>query len=88
MDKARFSVLRMSEEETTDDAAPAAAADSTNDILSSPAFLKRKLEVLESDITSTEEELAAATERKEVAKEEWAPQLEALQREVCIAQYR
>lgn len=88
MHKAKFSVLRMSDEETTDDAAPATAADSTNDILSSPAFLKRKLEVLESDIASTEEELAAATERKEVAKEEWAPQLEALQREYTNIQQR
>ena len=64
-----------------DDSAEAPAAD-VNDILSSPAFLKRKLEVLESDIATTEEELAAATERKEIAKEEWGPQIEALQREV------
>ena len=83
--------LGMSDEGTTepadtpstegDDSAEAPAAD-VNDILSSPAFLKRKLEVLESDIATTEEELAAATERKEIAKEEWGPQIEALQREV------
>jgi molecular chaperone GrpE len=86
----------MSEDDTADDndtdpaakgdaSAANAAADpntNTNDILSSPAFLKRKLEVLESDIATAEEELVAATERKEVAKEEWGPQLEALQREV------
>lgn len=86
-----------SEEEATEqpadtsdgaDAAPAAAAPDTNDILSSPAFLKRKLEVLENDIASTEEELAAATERKEIAKEEWGPQLEALQREYTNIQQR
>jgi len=84
-----------SEEEATepadttdgDDSAAAPASD-VNDILSSPAFLKRKLEVLESDIANTEEELVAATERKEIAKEEWGPQLEALQREYTNIQQR
>jgi len=57
------------------------AADAANDILNSPAFLKRKIEVLESDIAKTEEDYASALERLEVAKEEWGPQLEALQRE-------
>jgi len=52
-----------------------------SDILSSPAFLKRKLEVLKSDIEKTEKDLAEALERVEVAKEEWAPQLEDLERE-------
>jgi molecular chaperone GrpE len=68
----------------TETTAVAGAAADPNDILNSPAFLKRKLEVLESDIATAEEELAAATERKEVAKEEWGPQLEALQREVNV----
>jgi len=96
--------LNMSEEETAaesdegstsnEDAAaaaatePAAAAADQNDILNSPAFLKRKLEVLGSDIAAAEEELVAATERKEVAKEEWGPQLEALQREYTNIQQR
>ena len=71
----------MSEEETAEEQAGDAAA-SPDDILNSPAFLQRKLEVLESDIATAEEDLAAATERKEVAKEEWGPQLEALEREV------
>uniref|UniRef100_A0A7S4AM71 GrpE protein homolog n=1 Tax=Pseudo-nitzschia australis TaxID=44445 RepID=A0A7S4AM71_9STRA len=89
--------LGMSDEGTTepadtpsaegDDSAEAPAAD-VNDILSSPAFLKRKLEVLESDIATTEEELVAATERKEIAKEEWGPQIEALQREYTNIQQR
>ena len=69
---------------TSEDAEPAAAAADQNDILNSPAFLKRKLEVLGSDIAAAEEELVAATERKEVAKEEWGPQLDALQREVSV----
>jgi hypothetical protein len=60
----------------------AAGDDSGNDILNSPAFLKRKLEVLKSDIEKTEADLEAALERAEVAKEEWGPQLEDLKREV------
>ena len=79
--------LFMAEEETaeeqTEEGSGESAAD-PNDILNSPAFLKRKLEVLESDIATADEDLAAATERKEIAKEEWGPQLEALQREVRL----
>lgn len=77
----------MSEEETTEEQAGDAAA-SPDDILNSPAFLQRKLEVLESDIATAEEDLAAATERKEIAKEEWGPQLEALEREYNNIQQR
>jgi len=72
-------------EESGDDAPPAA---DVNDILNSPAFMKRKLEVLESDIAKAEEDVAAATERKEIAKEEWGPQLEALDREYANIQQR
>jgi len=87
----------MAEEETTEepaaqgeteDASDSGSAPDPNDILNSPAFLKRKLEVLESDIATAEDDLAAATERKEVAKEEWGPQLEALQREYANIQQR
>ena len=74
----------MAEEETAEEQTEGDAAADPNDILNSPAFLKRKLEVLESDIAAAEGDLAAATERKEVAKEEWGPQLEALQREVSL----
>lgn len=85
--------LRMSEEETTQDETEdgkpnASAGDATNDILSSPAFLKRKVEVLQSDIASTEEDLAKSIERLEIAKEEWLPQLEALQLEYSNIQER
>jgi chaperonin cofactor prefoldin len=52
------------------------------DILNSPAFLKRKLEVLNSDLEKTQADLEAALERLEIAKEEWGPQLEDLKREV------
>lgn len=83
--------LMMAEEETAEDQTGEGSGDASadsNDILNSPAFLKRKLEVLESDIATAEEDLAAATERKEVAKEEWGPQLEALQREYTNIQQR
>jgi hypothetical protein len=57
-------------------------AGGATDILNSPAFLKRKLEVLKSDIEKIQADLEAALERAEIAKEEWGPQLEDLQREV------
>jgi len=69
-------------QDETEDGKPNASTEDANDILSSPAFLKRKLEVLQSDITTTEEDLEKSVERLEVAKEEWGPQLEALQNEV------
>jgi len=93
----RVTCRKMAEEETTEEPAAqgeaeggeeGSSAPDPNDILNSPAFLKRKLEVLESDIATAEEDLAAATERKEVAKEEWGPQLEALQREYTNIQQR
>jgi hypothetical protein len=81
--------LRMAEEdssqettEETENGDGVTAVTGANDILSSPAFLKRKLEVLETDITNSEEELAKAMERLEVAKEEWGPQFDNLSREV------
>ena len=54
------------------------------DILSSPAFLTRKKEVLENDIAKCEEEIAAAQEQAEAGKAEWGPQLEDLANEVSI----
>lgn len=60
----------------------------SNDILSSPEFLKRKLEVLQTDIATAEEELTNSVEKLEVAKEEWGPQLDALQREYGNIQER
>lgn len=65
-----------------------ASTGNVNDILSSPAFLKRKVEVLENDIATSEEDLKKAMERLEIAKEEWGPQLEALQIEYSNVQDR
>jgi len=75
-------------QDETEDGKPNASTEDANDILSSPAFLKRKLEVLQSDITTTEEDLEKSVERLEVAKEEWGPQLEALQNEYSNIQER
>lgn len=60
------------------------AADSSPemDILSSPAFLKRKIEVLKSDIEATEKETEEAQARAEAGKAEWGPQLDSLRSEV------
>ena len=55
-----------------------------DNILNSPAFLQRKLEVLKSDIAKVEEEIAVAQEQLEAGKAEWGPQLEDLQKEVRI----
>ena len=52
------------------------------DILNSPAFLKRKIEVLKSDIEATEKEAEEARALAEAGKAEWGPQLDALRAEV------
>lgn len=55
---------------------------SDTDILNSPAFLKRKLEVLKSDLAKAEEDLASAKQRLEEGKVEWGAQLDELEAEV------
>ncbi len=55
---------------------------SANDILNSPAFLKRKLEVLESDIAKIDEKISNANKVYEENKAEWGPQLDDLRKEV------
>ena len=57
-------------------------ADSSTDILNSPAFLKRKIDVLKSDIAKAEEDIAAAKQRLDEGKAEWGGQLDELQKEV------
>lgn len=66
-----------------------------DDILNSPAFLKRKLEVLKSDLAAAEKNVEATKERLEAGKAEWGAQLEELQKEVssntlvnCIIRYQ
>ena len=60
----------------------AASAAPEMDILNSPAFLKRKIDVLKSDIEATEKEAEEARALAEAGKAEWGPQLDALRAEV------
>lgn len=64
-----------------------AAANAETDILSSPAFLKRKIDVLKSDIEATEKEIEEAQARAEAGKAEWGSQLEDLRLEVSSPFY-
>lgn len=59
-------------------------ASSTTDILNSPAFLKRKIDVLKSDIAAVEEKISEANTMYEANKAEWGPQLESLRKEVRL----
>lgn len=56
-----------------------------NDILNSPAFLKKKLEVLRTDIARMDEAMIAAKQRLEAGKAEWGQQIDDLAKEVCFA---
>jgi hypothetical protein len=67
------------------EAAPAANA--ATDILSSPAFLKRKLEVVKSDIEATVKETEEARALAEAGKAEWGSQLDNLRTEVSSVSY-
>merc|ERR1711935_284114 len=68
---------------------PAAGAPSGDtDILNSPEFLKRKVDVLESDIAKADEGIASAQAQVEAGKAEWGPQVEDLQREYATMQER
>ena len=62
---------------------PAPSGGGGNDILNSPDFLRRKIDVLKSDIEAAEGEIAALTTAVEEGKAEWGEQLEKLQTEVC-----
>lgn len=58
------------------------------DILSSPAFLKRKIDVLKSDITQADEEIAALTQEVDEGKAEWGDQFDKLREEYSNIQER
>ena len=53
-----------------------------SDILSSPTFLKRKVEVLQSDIAALEKEIEEANAVAAKGKEEWAAKFDMLTKEV------
>lgn len=56
-------------------------ASSETDILNSPAFLKRKLEVLKSDVAKLDEKTSDTNKVYEENKAEWGPQIDDLRKE-------
>lgn len=87
---------RLFAEETPNDESPKGGSEapskqtdaSTSDILNSPAFLKRKIDVLKSDIAAVEEKISEANTMYEANKAEWGPQLESLKKEYATMQER
>eukprot|EP00551_Chaetoceros_affinis_P003830 CAMPEP_0203634482 /NCGR_PEP_ID=MMETSP0088-20131115/1411_1 /ASSEMBLY_ACC=CAM_ASM_001087 /TAXON_ID=426623 /ORGANISM="Chaetoceros affinis, Strain CCMP159" /LENGTH=240 /DNA_ID=CAMNT_0050488095 /DNA_START=306 /DNA_END=1028 /DNA_ORIENTATION=+ len=73
---------------STSSSSSATTSDSSNDILNSPAFLKRKLEVLESDIAKIDEKISNANKVYEENKAEWGSQLDDLRKEYINIQDR
>lgn len=73
------SSLFVEEADSETEAPPKVSNDS--DILNSPAFLKRKLEVLQSDIEKADERIKAAKDALESGKAEWGDQIAELQLE-------
>jgi len=76
------------EEEEEEDIKQEKKPDAATDILNSPDFLKRKLEVIKSDIAKAEEDLREAQERLEAGKAEWGSQIDDLQKEYQNIQQR
>jgi len=58
------------------------------DILNSPEFLRRKIDVIKSDIAQAEADTVVAQEQAEAGKAEWGPQIEDLEREYKNIQER
>ena len=67
-----------------DEATAGDAKKGGEDILNSPAFLSRKLDVLKSDIAAVEEKIDAMNTVYEENKKEWGPQIEDLRKEVSL----
>ena len=61
---------------------PKSAEAAATDILNSPAFLTRKLDVIKSDIAKVEEDMEAAKQRLEAGRAEWGSQFDDLRKEV------
>jgi len=77
-----------SKQPTGDVGSAAAAANNVADILNSPVFLKRKIDVLKSDIADLDTKIADANTKYESNKAEWGEQLEKLQSEYGTIQER
>lgn len=89
LNKSTSTCLRAEDEKETETASDEteAPASASTDILNSPAFLKRKIDVLKSDIAQIETDTEEAKKRVEEGRAEWGPQLEELQREVSRRAY-
>ena len=75
------------EEQPSDDGSTegaAASEEEESDILNSPAFLKRKVEVLQSDIGAMEKEIEEANTVYLAGKEEWGSKFDMLVKEVSL----
>jgi flagellar motility protein MotE (MotC chaperone) len=59
-----------------------ASDDGASDILNSPVFLQKKLDVIKSDLAKVDEKMAAEKTRLEEGKAEWGGQLDDLKKEV------
>jgi len=68
-------------EETSTDDIPPPPTDGATDILNSPAFLNRKIDVLKSDNAKVEEKMADQNKILEAGKAEWGSQIDGLQDE-------
>jgi len=64
------------------DDGPPSGGGAADDILNSPEFLKRKIDVLKSDLEEADAEIAALKTAVEEGKAEWGEQLDKLQTEV------
>ena len=62
--------------------------DAASDILNSPVFLKRKLDVLKSDLSKIEDDIKQAKDKFEQGKIEWGTQFEDLEKEYKNIQQR
>jgi hypothetical protein len=70
------------DEEQAADEPKEVTSDASADIMNSPTFLKRKLEVLESDLAKAEADVEEAKARLAEGKAEWGSQLDELDNEV------
>jgi len=70
------------ETKTSSSSSEAPTNGDATDILNSPAFLKRKVEVLQSDVAALEKELEEATALAASGKAEWGTKFDMLNKEV------
>lgn len=76
------------EGEEVHDSSAALPSEDQSDILNSPAFLTRKLEVLKSDIAAMEKEIEEAQAVYEAGKAEWGSKFDMLNKESAAMQER